>query len=138
MQSKNRKPKSTVSHRIANLFKKIDFLGEEIGFKIEGSNQYNSILGTVISLIVISFVLRFTIIKYTIMTNVEDTSHQTTKINNDINISQTFGADKTNFNMAFGMFNVFTGEVLDPKGYPDFFQWKVANFKLKSVEPPDL
>ena len=72
------------------------------------------------------------------MTNVEDTSHQTTKINNDINISQTFGADKTNFNMAFGMFNVFTGEVLDPKGYPDFFQWKVANFKLKSVEPPDL
>ena len=65
-----------VKKSIDRLFQKFDIYGESIGFKIEGKDTYQSAVGGVLSLITLSLLLAFTVVKTSAMWERDDTVHQ--------------------------------------------------------------
>ena len=91
----------------------IDFFGETVEFQIHGQNKYSSICGIMLSLGILVTVLAYGINKYSVMINHDDTIHQKTVSQNEISSSQSFTYADTEFNIALGVKDSVTGQIIE-------------------------
>ena len=82
----------------------IDSFGESATFHINGSSTYNSLGGSLMTLVILSITLSYTVQRFMIMKAHEDTSHidiEDPLMNNERSLPQS----ESNFNFAFGVLN---------------------------------
>ena len=67
---------STFSSTVGNSYKLLDLFGETIGFTVNGYSSHRTCAGSFVSLIVILITALYSVDKWTVMMDREDTSFQ--------------------------------------------------------------
>ena len=74
------------SNRVADTLMRVDLFGEMPSFKIRGKNSYQSMCGTIISVVIFASIAAYGANKFSIMVKYEDTNYQSTIKSNSIDI----------------------------------------------------
>ena len=65
--------------RLSSTFKRIDLFGETVEFQIDGKASYGSLMGAVLSILVLVVTLSYAFKRFNVMTTFGDTFHQITQ-----------------------------------------------------------
>ena len=76
MDAKPKVQKHSGLSRVLNTFKSIDNFGDSVSFQFNGQNQYNSILGSFITILILMTVSYYGVEKFNSMSNRLDTDFQ--------------------------------------------------------------
>ena len=124
------KAKTRKQKKISNLFKEIDLFGEQIVFQIKGADSYKSVLGAIISVVVITIVLAYGYNKFQIMKNFEGTDYQTITNAKALNSTERFENAETHVNVAFGLVDIERQANLLPEEYDGMFEWEALRWYI--------
>ena len=87
--------------KISDTIMSVDKYGERASFNIAGKSTYPSILGTLVSIIVLVVVIPYGLNKFLIMKEYGDTNFMSISVKNAIDKRQEFDFDETQVNMMF-------------------------------------
>lgn len=117
---------STFFQRAGGYLATADFYGESVSFSIKnGESVYTSVVGTLISLIVLALTFSYGIQQLIVMLDYAGTSHMYIA-RPLVNAGRVFSQKETNFNIAIGLQEAagWNPKFIDPEGYlkPVFYR----------------
>ena len=120
---KKQRVRDSTGAKIRNIFTKIDFLGETIGFEVKGGNSYKSVLGAILSLGIATVVLVYGSNKYKVMHEYGGTDYQTITNARGLDNTKNFSYNETRTNIMFGLYEIDTGRTMLEEDYHGYFEW---------------
>ena len=101
--------------------KSFDSFGESISLKMEGQSTHKTYLGSFLSILIIAITYTYVYKRYVVMTEFDDSTHQTTFEKFTSTRDAAFGQEETGFNFAPALIiSKDNGEVLAVEpGYLD-------------------
>ena len=104
---------------VTKYFKMFDLYGESVGFTIDkGNEKYRTVIGAVLSIVVLAAVASQSIVKFEVLVNRSDTNYQEFLVDQEENKVLTF--ENTNFNLAFAY--SYNGVVAKNKSERNYFK----------------
>ena len=68
--------KQSLRKRVARILRKGDIFGDQVKFTVDGNETYTSVYGTLVSLVIFAILLPYTVKKFGVMLEREDTRFQ--------------------------------------------------------------
>ena len=114
--------------RVGKAITRVDLFGTSPAFSIDGHSSYGSLCGAAVSVVIFATVFAFSLRKYEVMTNFEDTRFQEITVKNFHNNAHEFRYEETRFNIAIGVFDSLSNHLNDRR----FFEIKaeLTNFNV--------
>ena len=90
-------------NHLVRKFKELDLFAKNIAFREDGGDQFGSVFGAFISLLVTMIVATYGLNKFLIMKNYEDTQFNNYSVKNGLS-TERFGNDQLQLQIAFSTF----------------------------------